>query len=126
MLPVGPADLARLFARRVGASGQVVLTDINASMLARGRDRLADAGLVLPSVLCDAQALPFRSGHFDCVCIGFGLRNVTRKDEALQEMTRVLRPGGRVLVWSSRRCGHPSGRYTMPIRFKFCPGSGGW
>jgi demethylmenaquinone methyltransferase/2-methoxy-6-polyprenyl-1,4-benzoquinol methylase len=94
----GTGDLARLFARRVGTSGQVVLTDINASMLARGRDRLADAGLVLPSILCDAQRLPFRSGHFDCVCLGFGLRNVTRKDEALQEMTRVLRPGGRVLV----------------------------
>jgi len=94
----GTGDLARLFARRVGASGQAVLTDVNANMLARGRDRLADAGLILPSVLCDAEQLPFRSGYFDCVCIGFGLRNVTRKRQALREMTRVLRPGGRVLV----------------------------
>ncbi len=94
----GTGDLARLFARRVGTSGQVVLTDINANMLARGRDRLVDAGLVLPLVRCDAERLPFRSGHFDCVCIGFGLRNVTRKPEAVREMTRVLRPGGRVLV----------------------------
>jgi demethylmenaquinone methyltransferase/2-methoxy-6-polyprenyl-1,4-benzoquinol methylase len=94
----GTGDLARLFARRVGTSGQVVLTDINASMLARGRDRLADAGLVLPAVRCDAERLPFRSRHFDCVCIGFGLRNVTRMAEAVREMTRVLRPGGRVLV----------------------------
>ncbi len=75
-----------------------MLTDVNANMLARGRDRLADAGLILPSVQCDAERLPFRSGYFDCVCIGFGLRNVTRKREALREMTRVLRPGGRVLV----------------------------
>ena len=94
----GTGDLARLFAQRVGRYGEVLLTDINASMLARGRDRLADAGVVLPLVQCDAERLPFRSGRFDCVSIGFGLRNVTRKPEALREMTRVLRPGGRVLV----------------------------
>ena len=94
----GTGDLARLFARRVGASGQVVLTDINASMLARGRDRLVDAGIVAPAVQCDAERLPFASGRFDCVSIGFGLRNVTRKADALREMTRVLRPGGCLLV----------------------------
>ena len=94
----GTGDLARLFARRVGVSGQVVLTDINASMLARGRDRLVDAGVVAPAVRCDAERLPFASGRFDCVCIGFGLRNVTRKPDALREMTRVLRPGGCLLV----------------------------
>lgn len=94
----GTGDLARLFAQRVGPSGAVVLSDFNFSMLSRGRDRLTDAGLVLPLVQCDAERLPFPSGHFDCVCIGFGLRNVTRKAEALREMTRVLRPGGRVLV----------------------------
>jgi demethylmenaquinone methyltransferase / 2-methoxy-6-polyprenyl-1,4-benzoquinol methylase len=94
----GTGDLARLFARRVGVSGRVVLTDVNASMLVRGRDRLVDAGIVAPAVQCDAERLPFASGRFDCVCIGFGLRNVTRKAEALREMTRVLRPGGCLLV----------------------------
>lgn len=94
----GTGDLARLFARRVGASGQVVLSDINASMLWLGRDRLVDAGLVTPAVQCDAERLPFASGYFDCACIGFGLRNVTRKAQALREMARVLRPGGRILV----------------------------
>ena len=94
----GTGDLARLFAQRVGASGEVVLTDINAAMLSRGRDRLVDAGLVVPVVRCDAERLPFVGGHFDCVCIGFGLRNVTRKADALRDMARVLRPGGRLLV----------------------------
>ena len=94
----GTGDLARLFAKRVGPSGAVVLSDLNFSMLSRGRDRLTDAGILLPLVQCDAERLPFPSGHFDCVCIGFGLRNVTRKAEALREMTRVLRPGGCVLV----------------------------
>jgi demethylmenaquinone methyltransferase / 2-methoxy-6-polyprenyl-1,4-benzoquinol methylase len=94
----GTGDLARLFAQRVGVSGQVVLTDINGSMLWRGRDRLVDAGLLTPVVQCDAEFLPFTAGYFDCVCIGFGLRNVARKEKALREMARVLRPGGCVLV----------------------------
>ena len=94
----GTGDLTRLFAQRAGASGQVVLTDINASMLSSGRDRLIEAGLVIPVVRCDAEKLPFASGYFDCVCIGFGLRNVTRQADALREMTRVLRPGGCALV----------------------------
>jgi demethylmenaquinone methyltransferase/2-methoxy-6-polyprenyl-1,4-benzoquinol methylase len=94
----GTGDLALLFARRVGGTGEVVLTDINASMLARGRDRLVDAGLVIPAVQCDAERLPFTDRYFDCACIGFGLRNVTHKAAALEEMARVLRPGGCVLV----------------------------
>jgi demethylmenaquinone methyltransferase/2-methoxy-6-polyprenyl-1,4-benzoquinol methylase len=94
----GTGDLARLFAPRVGANGRVVLADINRSMLLRGRDRLLDAGLVLPLVQCDAEALPFSEASFDCVSIGFGLRNVTRKERALAEMRRVLRPGGRLVV----------------------------
>ena len=103
----GTGDLARLFARRVGVSGQVVLTDINASMLARGRDRLVDAGIVAPAVQCDVEWLPFASGRFDCVCIGFGLRNVTRKADALREMRRVLRPGGCLLVLEFSRVWAP-------------------
>jgi demethylmenaquinone methyltransferase/2-methoxy-6-polyprenyl-1,4-benzoquinol methylase len=94
----GTGDLARLFAARVGSSGVVVHTDINGAMLAAGRDKLLDAGIVLPTVQCDAEALPFRDGTFDVVTIAFGLRNVTRKDVALAQMRRVLRPGGSALV----------------------------
>jgi demethylmenaquinone methyltransferase/2-methoxy-6-polyprenyl-1,4-benzoquinol methylase len=90
----GTGDLARLFADRVGPTGEVVLTDINGAMLAYGRDRLLDAGCVVPVVQCDAEKLPFPGAHFDCVSIGFGLRNVTRKENALAEMRRVLKPGG--------------------------------
>ncbi|MCA0175997.1 MAG: bifunctional demethylmenaquinone methyltransferase/2-methoxy-6-polyprenyl-1,4-benzoquinol methylase UbiE [Proteobacteria bacterium] len=94
----GTGDLARAFARQVGPSGCVVHTDINEAMLRTGRDRLLDAGLVLPTVLCDAEALPFESNRFDVVCVAFGLRNMTHKDKALAEMARVLKPGGRLAV----------------------------
>jgi len=94
----GSGDLSRAFARRVGPTGQVWLTDINGSMLAVGRDRLMDAGAVSPAVQCDAEKLPFPDGYFDCVSVAFGLRNMTRKEAALAEMARVLKPGGRLLV----------------------------
>ena len=94
----GSGDLSRLFAKKVGPSGQVVLTDINASMLSVGRDRLIDDGLPVPALLCDAEKLPFVSDYFDCVSVAFGLRNMTHKDIALKEMLRVLRPGGKLLV----------------------------
>lgn len=94
----GSGDLARLCAQRVGPTGQVWLTDINQNMLAVGRDRLLDAGFALPAVLCDAERLPFPDGTFDCVTVGFGLRNMTHKERALREFCRVLRPGGRVVV----------------------------
>jgi demethylmenaquinone methyltransferase/2-methoxy-6-polyprenyl-1,4-benzoquinol methylase len=94
----GTADLSSLFAARVGATGRVVLTDINGAMLSAGRDRLLNEGRVVATVQCDAESLPFPSRHFDCVCIGFGLRNVTRKQAALAEMHRVLRPGGVALI----------------------------
>jgi demethylmenaquinone methyltransferase / 2-methoxy-6-polyprenyl-1,4-benzoquinol methylase len=103
----GTGDLTRLLQRRVGAAGEIVLTDINASMLWRGRDRLADEGVLVPAVQCDAEQLPFADGYFDCVTIGFGLRNVTRKARALKEMTRVLRPGGRLLVLEFSRVWEP-------------------
>ena len=103
----GTGDLARLFAARVGAQGAVVLADINRSMLAVGRDRLLDAGQVLPLVQCDAEALPFPSASFDCIAIAFGLRNVTRKERALAEMARVLAPGGRLLVLEFSRVWKP-------------------
>ena len=97
-IAAGTGDLTRAFARKVGPQGSVVHTDINEAMLRRGRDRLLDEGLVLPTVICDAEVLPFASGSFDLVSVAFGLRNMTHKDRALAEMNRVLRPGGRLLV----------------------------
>jgi demethylmenaquinone methyltransferase/2-methoxy-6-polyprenyl-1,4-benzoquinol methylase len=94
----GSGDLAEALARRVAPDGEVWLTDLNRRMLARGRDRMLDAGLLAPAVQCDAERLPFPSAHFDCVTVGFGLRNMTHKDAALAEMTRVLKPGGRLVV----------------------------
>jgi demethylmenaquinone methyltransferase/2-methoxy-6-polyprenyl-1,4-benzoquinol methylase len=103
----GTGDLARLFAGRVGATGTVVHTDINHAMLAEGRDKLIDRGLVLPTIQCNAEALPFAARVFDVVSIAFGLRNVTRKDVALAEMRRVLRPGGVALVLEFSRVAAP-------------------
>jgi demethylmenaquinone methyltransferase/2-methoxy-6-polyprenyl-1,4-benzoquinol methylase len=103
----GTADLAIQFARRVGANGEVVLTDINPAMLARGRDRMLDAGVTAPAVQCDAERLPFADCHFDCVSVAFGLRNMTHKNRALAEMRRVLKPGGRLLVLEFSRVWQP-------------------
>ena len=103
----GTADLARLFAQRVGPRGEVVLTDVNAAMLGLGRDRLLDAGILIPVVQCDAERLPFRPDRFDCVSVAFGLRNMTHKEEALSEMLRVLKPGGRLLVLEFSRVWKP-------------------
>ena len=96
----GTGDLAEGMARQVGIRGLVVLTDINAAMLAQGRDRLIDRGITAPIdyALADAQRLPFADASFDCVTIGFGLRNVTDKTAALTAMRRVLRPGGQLIV----------------------------
>jgi demethylmenaquinone methyltransferase/2-methoxy-6-polyprenyl-1,4-benzoquinol methylase len=94
----GSGDLAAAFARRVGPTGVVWMTDINGAMLEVGRDKLVDAGFFPPLALCDAEKLPFPSESFDCVSVAFGLRNMTHKDRALAEMARVARPGGRVIV----------------------------
>jgi demethylmenaquinone methyltransferase / 2-methoxy-6-polyprenyl-1,4-benzoquinol methylase len=103
----GPGDLARAFARKVGDGGVVVHTDINGAMLEAGRERLLDEGIVLPTVLCDAERLPFADASFDLVSVAFGLRNMTNKDRALREMARVLRLGGRVLVLEFSRVAAP-------------------
>jgi len=103
----GSGDLARALAARAGATGEVWVTDINRAMLDIGRDRLLDAGVTPPAVQCDAERLPFPSGYFDCVSVAFGLRNMTRKDAALAEMQRVLRPGGRLLVLEFSRVWPP-------------------
>lgn len=96
----GTGDLAMKFARIVGPEGQVVLADINASMLEVGRKRLVDAGIVgnVEYAQVNAECLPFPDNHFDLITIAFGLRNVTDKDKALASMHRVLKPGGRLLV----------------------------
>jgi demethylmenaquinone methyltransferase / 2-methoxy-6-polyprenyl-1,4-benzoquinol methylase len=117
----GTADLAIRFARCVGASGQVVLTDINAAMLALGRDRMLDAGITVPAVQCDAERLPFASDYFDCVSVAFGLRNMTRKERALAEMHRVLRPGGRLLVLEFSRVWKPLQPLYDAYSFKALP-----
>lgn len=97
-IATGSGDLAAALAQRVLPGGEVWITDINRRMLERGRDRLLDRGLTLPAAQCDAERLPFPPGYFDCVTVGFGLRNMTRKDVALGEMARVLKPGGRLVV----------------------------
>ena len=94
----GTGDLSRGWAKKVGRDGEVWLTDINSSMLGVGRDRLLNEGLVLPVAVCDAEKLPFPDDYFDLVSVSFGLRNMTHKDIALQEMRRVLKPGGTLLV----------------------------
>jgi len=103
----GSGDLTAAFAKRVGPGGQVWMTDISAAMLAVGRDRLIEQGVIVPLVLADAEKLPFAGGYFDCVSVAFGLRNMTHKEQALAEMTRVLKPGGRLLVLEFSRVWKP-------------------
>lgn len=117
----GSGDLSRLFASKVGSTGEVILTDINASMLSVGRDRLIDEGLAVPAMLCDAEKLPFPDGHFDCVIVAFGLRNMTHKDKALAEMQRVLKTGGRLLVLEFSQIWKPLAPIYDAYSFKLLP-----
>jgi len=117
----GTGDLSRAFARKVGDAGMVVHTDINEAMLRQGRDRLLDEGLVLPTSLCDAEKLPFKDGCFDLVSVAFGLRNMTHKDQALAEMARVLRPGGRLLVLEFSKVAEPLRKPYDWYSFKVLP-----
>ena len=117
----GTADLARLFAQRAEPTGQVVLTDINSSMLTAGRDRLLDGGFSLPAVQCDAEKIPFPANYFDCVSVAFGLRNMTHKDLALREMLRVLKPGGRLLVLEFSKVWKPLQPIYDAYSFKVLP-----
>jgi demethylmenaquinone methyltransferase/2-methoxy-6-polyprenyl-1,4-benzoquinol methylase len=117
----GTGDLARAFAQRAGEQGRVVLTDINESMLRTGRDRLLDAGLLLPTAACDAEQLPFADASFDLVSVAFGLRNMTHKEAALTEMARVLRPGGRLLVLEFSQPAPPLRKAYDWYSFTFMP-----
>jgi len=117
----GTGDLSRAFARKVGESGMVVHTDINEAMLRQGRDRLLNEGLVLPTGLCDAEKLPFKNESFDLVSVAFGLRNMTHKDQALAEMCRVLKPGGRLLVLEFSKVAAPLAKPYDWYSFKILP-----
>ncbi len=117
----GTADLSSAFARRVGADGQVWLTDINNAMLGVGRDRLLDEGVLAPVAQCDAEKLPFPDDHFDIVTVAFGLRNMTHKDRALVEMRRVLRPGGRLLILEFSKVWKPLEKVYDAYSFKLLP-----
>ncbi|SOD42658.1 bifunctional demethylmenaquinone methyltransferase/2-methoxy-6-polyprenyl-1,4-benzoquinol methylase UbiE [Nitrosovibrio sp. Nv4] len=121
----GTADLSSLFLEHVGSNGEVWLTDINSSMLTIGRDRLLDEGAAVSVAQCDAEKLPFPDDYFDCVSVAFGLRNMTRKDMALKEMLRVLRPGGCVVVLEFSKVWKPLRRFYDFYSFKILPAMGG-
>ncbi len=120
----GTGDLARAFAKKVGPRGLVVHTDINEAMLRQGRERLEDEGLMLPSTLCDAETLPFKSNSFKLVTVAFGLRNMTHKDLALAEMNRVLQPGGRLLVLEFSKIAQPLEKVYDWYSFRVLPNIG--
>ncbi len=117
----GTGDLARAFARKVGKTGRVVHTDINEAMLRTGRDRLLNEGLALPTLVCDAEKLPFPSDRFDLVSVAFGLRNMTHKDQALLDMNRVLKPGGKLLVLEFSKVAQPLSKVYDWYSFKVLP-----
>ncbi|NLZ79115.1 MAG: bifunctional demethylmenaquinone methyltransferase/2-methoxy-6-polyprenyl-1,4-benzoquinol methylase UbiE [Gammaproteobacteria bacterium] len=123
----GTGDLARKFSSLVGPDGEVVLADINASMLKVGRDRLLDKGVAgnINFVQADAEKLPFPDNHFDVVTIAFGLRNVTHKEDALRSMLRVLKPGGRLLILEFSKPSNPLlSKFYDAYSFKFMPLAG--
>ena len=122
----GTGDLALAFSKKVGKTGQVVHTDINEAMLSTGRNRLLDLGKVLPTVVCDAEKLPFSNQYFDLVSVAFGLRNMTHKDIALAEMHRVLKPGGKLLVLEFSKVAPPLEKMYDWYSFKVLPQLGKW
>jgi demethylmenaquinone methyltransferase/2-methoxy-6-polyprenyl-1,4-benzoquinol methylase len=122
----GTGDLALAFAKRVGPTGQVVHTDINEAMLRTGRDRLLNQGVVLPTLVCDAERLPFPDAHFDRVSVAFGLRNMTHKDQALREMARVLKPNGKLLVLEFSKVAQPLEKAYDWYSFNVLPKLGRW
>ena len=122
----GTGDLALAFAKKVGPTGRVVHTDINEAMLRTGRDRLLDAGVALPTLVCDAEKLPFAAESFDLVSVAFGLRNMTHKDAALAEMNRVLKPRGKLLVLEFSKVAKPLEKAYDWYSFKVLPQLGRW
>ena len=122
----GTGDLALAFSKKVGKTGQVVHTDINEAMLRTGRDHLLDEGVALPTMVCDAEKLPFANDYFDLVSVAFGLRNMTHKDVALAEMNRVLKPGGKLLVLEFSKVAPPLEKMYDWYSFKLLPKLGQW
>ena len=120
----GTGDLSMAFSKKVGNSGRVVHTDINEAMLRTGRNRLVDKGIILPTLVCDAEKLPFPDGHFDLVSVAFGLRNMTHKDAALKEMNRVLKPGGKLLVLEFSKVAKPLEKVYDWYSFNILPKMG--
>jgi demethylmenaquinone methyltransferase/2-methoxy-6-polyprenyl-1,4-benzoquinol methylase len=120
----GTGDLAMAFASKVGVTGSVVHTDINEAMLREGRKRLLDAGVSLPTLVCDAEHLPFPDTHFDLLTVAFGLRNMTHKEAALREMNRVLKPGGKLLVLEFSKVAKPLEKVYDWYSFKVLPALG--
>jgi demethylmenaquinone methyltransferase/2-methoxy-6-polyprenyl-1,4-benzoquinol methylase len=125
-IAAGTGDLTLAFARKVGPRGLVLHSDINEAMLRRGRDRLIDEGVLAPSLLADAQALPLPDAAFDVVSVAFGLRNMTHKERALAEMARVLKPGGRLLVLEFSKVAAPLAPAYDWYSFKVLPRLGQW
>ena len=117
----GSGDLALSLGRKVLPGGEVWLSDVNGSMLQRGRDRAVDRGLLAPAVQCDAERLPFPAGYFDCVTVAFGLRNMTHKEAALAEMARVLKLGGRLIVLEFSKVWKPLAPAYELYSFKVLP-----
>ena len=122
----GTGDLTRLFARKVGQHGQIIHTDINEAMLRVGRDRMLNEGVLAPPLVCDAEKLPFADNYFDVVCVAFGLRNMTHKDQALREMLRILRPGGKLCVLEFSKVAPPLAKAYDWYSFKLLPKIGQW
>jgi len=122
----GTGDLSLAFSKKVGANGRVVHTDINESMLREGRNRLIDQGVVLPTLVCDAEQLPFASDSFDFVSVAFGLRNMTKKELALGEMYRTLKPGGKLLVLEFSKVAQPLEKAYDWYSFNILPKLGKW
>lgn len=125
-LASGTGDLALALTKQVAPTGQVWMTDINRAMLLQGKARLLEQGVITPLAQCDAEQLPFPDDTFDCVTIAFGLRNVTRKAQALAEMVRVLKPGGRAVVLEFSRVYSPLSPLYDWYSFQVLPRLGAW
>ncbi len=117
----GTGDLSKRYLKKIGEKGELWLTDINGEMLTVGRDRLIDDGFMPPLCQCDAESLPYPDNYFDCVTVAFGLRNMTHKDKALEEMHRVLKRGGRLIVLEFSKVWKPLEKLYDLYSFKLLP-----
>jgi demethylmenaquinone methyltransferase/2-methoxy-6-polyprenyl-1,4-benzoquinol methylase len=117
----GTGDLSKRYLNKIGEKGELWLTDINGEMLTVGRDRLIDDGFMPPLCQCDAESLPYPDNYFDCVTVAFGLRNMTHKDKALEEMHRVLKRGGRLIVLEFSKVWKPLEKVYDLYSFKLLP-----